>query len=196
MRKSWFQCSVLGGLIVFVWGLLSWMVLPWHAASMERFTDEEAVADVIRENTTRDGIYILPNMHDSKIKGSQSEIQRQYEESEMILQDGPLMFSSIKMTGTDPMRASSFVRSLIIQIAGAFLITWLLLQTRGLTYMGKVWFVSCIAFIVAILCYLPAWNWMFFPPAYVILNMIDLVIGWFLAGLVIARYAQFPKKAK
>jgi hypothetical protein len=42
--------AVLGGVTVFVWSAVSWMLLPWHESSMKSFADEAAVAQVILDN--------------------------------------------------------------------------------------------------------------------------------------------------
>ena len=37
MMKRLFWGTVLGGLVVFGWGAISWMVLPWHASTLRAF---------------------------------------------------------------------------------------------------------------------------------------------------------------
>jgi hypothetical protein len=37
--------------------------------------------------------------------------------------------------------------------------------------------------------HVPYWNWWSFPEEYTLVAMADLAVGWFLAGLVIARVA-------
>ena len=48
--------GILGAVILFVWGFLSWMVLPWHADSMHTFKDETAIAQSIQANASKSGI--------------------------------------------------------------------------------------------------------------------------------------------
>lgn len=50
----------LCGIVMFVWGIASWMVLPWHENAANRFADESEVAEVIRKNAPEAGIYWLP----------------------------------------------------------------------------------------------------------------------------------------
>ena len=36
--------AVLGGIVVFLWSMVSWTVLPWHSADLMRFTNEDVSA--------------------------------------------------------------------------------------------------------------------------------------------------------
>ena len=36
--------ALFGGLTLFVWGFVSWTVLPWHNMTFSTFTDEDEVA--------------------------------------------------------------------------------------------------------------------------------------------------------
>ena len=31
------KAGILGGIIVFMWGMVSWMVLPWHTSTIVSF---------------------------------------------------------------------------------------------------------------------------------------------------------------
>jgi len=68
MVKKLLLGTVLGGLIVFAWGAISWMVLPWHAATLQAFTNEAAVSKVIQANAPQPGVYFLPNPHRQAIE--------------------------------------------------------------------------------------------------------------------------------
>ena len=47
---------------------------------------------------------------------------------------------------------------------------------------------SCfLGFIGAVLVYGPAWNWGILSGCYALIGMLDLVIGWLIAGFVMAK---------
>lgn len=50
MNKSLILGGLLGGLPLFVWGSISWMVLPWHLMTLEKFKDEATVAQALSTN--------------------------------------------------------------------------------------------------------------------------------------------------
>lgn len=189
MRKCWFQCTVLGGLIVFVWGIISWLVLPWHSYSVERFNDEAQVASVILNNAPTNGIYVLPNVYGNKIAGTTQEVNQELVISDEIMHNGPHMFAAIRLQGKNPYSyGAGYFRALLFNFAAAFVITWLLLKTKNQDYMDRVWFVTAIGVVGGILFFLPSWNFMCFPIGYAVVGILDFAIGWFLAGLAIAKY--------
>ncbi|MGE5196404.1 MAG: hypothetical protein ACM3JI_03635 [Anaerolineae bacterium] len=193
MKKSLLMSAVLGGAIVFIWGAISWMVIPWHAPTMLKFHDEETVAGVIKKNAPEDGIYVLPSYPSFKEPVAKEAEQKEMAELREKMKKGPFIFASVNLHGMDPQSPLLYVRSIIIQMIGAFFVSYLLMHTSGLTYFKRVWFVMITALIAWIICLLPAWNWWGFSTCYVIVALLDLLIGWFLAGLVIAGLIRSKK---
>lgn len=184
MSKNHLKCALIGGLIVFIWSLFSWMIFPWHQTCLKKFNNESDVADVIRANAPEAGMYVLPNTfayHD----GSTS--QKDMTAGMQMLEKGPFMFASVKPQGIGKMTIGPFIISLIIQIIGAFIATWMLLQAKNLPFKKQVGFVTVFGLAVGILGYLPDWNWWGFSSGYVFAHIVDLVVGWFLAGFAIAK---------
>jgi hypothetical protein len=166
--------------------MISWMMLPWHAQTLNKFTDECKVAQVIRNNAPTSGVYILPNMYAYTDSTSQQEMVK----GSSMMDKGPVVFASVMRDGMGKMTARPFVISLILQIIGAGIVTWMLMKTKGLSYRQQVGFVTLFGVAVAILGILPQWNWWGFSIGYTLSCMIDLVIGWFLAGLAIAKLCK------
>jgi len=105
------------------------------------------------------------------------------------MQRGPIMIAAVRRGGF-----GSFARGLIIQVlslmAAAFLLTWLLLQTSGLSYRKRVMFIAIAGLAASVIVDLPNWNWWGFSGVYTAVNLIDVTITWLLAGLVIAKVAK------
>ncbi len=187
MDKKILKCAIVGGLVVFIWGLISWMVLPWHSNTFKQFQNENEVYEAIRDNASESGVYILPNMYVYKDGMSQSDVKRQMSDQHHMMSKGPVMFASISVEGMKGVSLKPFVTSLIIQIVGAGIITWMLLQSKFSAYRKQVIFVTIVGFLVGLLGLLPAWNWWGFSGAYTFTCFADLLIGWFLAGLAIGK---------
>lgn len=183
MSKNHLKAAILGGLIIFVWSFVSWMVFPWHKQCLQKFTNQSEVARVIQDNAPTSGVYVLPNTFGYNEKTSHEEMHK----AEMMMENGPFMFATVMPNGAGKMSARPFIFSLIIQVIGAFIAIWMLMQTKGLNYKKSVCFITLFGLGVAVLGQLPEWNWWGFAGAYVLVNMADLVIGWFLAGLAIAK---------
>ncbi len=183
MSKSLLKCALVGALVVYVWGALSWMVFPWHQNCFHKFTDEESVADAIKENAPADGVYVLPNTLGYTDQTSKGEISRGLE----MMEKGPFVFASVRKGGVGKMDATPFLLCLLTDIIGALIVTWMLMQTKGMKFKRQVGFVTLFGVGVGVLSQMPIWTWWGFPCCYVLTNFADYVIGWFLAGLVIAR---------
>lgn len=170
MTKSLAICSILGALVLFVWSALSWMVIPWHEKTMSGFTDDKAVSEAIRANIKGSGVYFSPA-------------------DEARVASGPLVYAAIRQEGMTSL-TKPLIISFLLDVVSALLVTWLLLQTNARSFISRVGFVVIVALAVGVIARLPDWNWWGFPPAYTAVAVVDLVIGWFLAGLVIAKFAR------
>jgi hypothetical protein len=188
MLKTSILGGLLGGLALFVWSAFSWMVLPWHMMTMEKFKDEGTVAQAIAANAPVRGIYLLPNPH--KHDPGLSDEKRKTEEAASMkrMVEGPTMFASVSPQGAGSMNMSPMLLvQLLTDIIAAFLATRLLLRTRGLTYGCRVGLVSMVALIIFVSAHVSYWNWWRFPTEYTLVALADLLISWTLAGLIIAK---------
>lgn len=178
--------GLLGGVVVFVWGALSWMLLPWHYMTLQRFSDESAVARVVAANTAHSGVYVLPNPRREPAR----QVQGADAAAAPPAASMPLMFASVRLVGDIPNMGQAMAGSLAIQILGGLLAAWLLSMTRGLSYPRRVLFVTLAGVFAAVVGSLPYWNWWGFSAAYTLVSVADIVIGWFLGGLAIAKLVR------
>jgi hypothetical protein len=191
MQKSLALGGVLGGLVLFVWGVVSYMVLPWHTAVLSKFADEAAVARALTANTLASGMHILPNPH--KVEPGMTEAHRQAAEEDGVkrMMQGPFMFASVGLTGARDM-GQAMGLNVLGNILSATLVTWLLLQTSARSYWGRVGFVVVLAFTTCTIAYVPYWIWWNFSTGFTLVEFADHVIGWFLVGLVLTKFATLP----
>ena len=188
MRKSLLLGTILGGLAAFLWSSISWEVIGWHEKTLLTFQNDEGVAAVLLSHTTQSGTYLLPGgpqqegMTAEQKKAAQTVLMER-------MQRGPIMFAAVRREGF-----GSYARGLVIQIlslmAAAFLLTWLLLQTRGLTYWKRVIFLAVVGLAAGVISDLPNWNWWGFSGLYTAVNVADFTLTWLFAGLIIAKVAK------
>ena len=176
--------TFFGALAVFLWNAFSWMVLPWHTLSLKSFTNETAVGEVLQANAPAAGLYLLPNPH-----GSAKE-DRNYEAGVARMRAGPFLFGVVRPGTNNWSMPVLLIGSFVTQAAAAFIITALLLTTRLPTYWGRVLFVVMVAAVAGVLGHLPYYNWWEFPAGWTVSHIADLLVGWFLGGLVLAAIAR------
>jgi hypothetical protein len=188
MVRSLLLGTILGGLAALAWSTVSWEVLGWHEKAMVNFQNEDEVAAVISSHAPTDGTYLLPS--EPPMAGMTSE-QKKSAYAALIekMAKGPIVVAAVRRGGFQ-----SFSRAMIIQVlsllAAAFLLTWLVLQTSGLSYARRVAFLAIAGLAGGVIVDLPNWNWWGFSGAYTAVDIADSMITWMLAGLVIAAVAK------
>jgi hypothetical protein len=188
MTKSLILGTILGGLMAFVWSSISWELIGWHEKTMVAFHNEDEVSAVIASHAGQDGTYILPSTPPT---AGMTPEQKKNVMAAVIqkMQTGPIMVAGVRRGGF-----GSYSRTLIIQLlslmAAAFLLTWLLLQTSGLSYARRVAFLAIVGLAASVIVDLPNWNWWGFSGAYTAVNLADSMLTWLVAGLVIAKVAK------
>ncbi len=172
MTKRILLSSLLGGLVMFIWGAISWTALPWHHWTFNSFKDSAQVSQIIKTNTSQSGMYLLNT--EPTAENPQSTAK-------------PLVFASVFQPGMSSSMGPYLIGGLIIQIIAAFLVSLLLNMTRGLSYAARVGFVVLFGLAAFVSTELPYWNWFHFSTSYTLVSLLDLLIEWFLGGLVIAK---------
>jgi hypothetical protein len=175
------KSTLAGGAILFAWQFISWSLLPFRNAVLQSFRDESAVAASVVANAPRSGVYVLPLSRDMS-----SEPPEQAKAAEKRALQGPLVFASIRIGGMKPM-GFYLVVQFITQLVNAFLLSIVLTQTKVRSYGGRVLFIFTLALLAGVAGHVPNWNWFNFSTSYTALEISDLLVGWTLAGLVIAK---------
>ncbi|CCB88600.1 hypothetical protein [Simkania negevensis] len=182
--------GILGGIIAFVWSFVSWMVLPWHEWTLQSFSNEEFVSWVIKENVKKDGVYIIPHKGSSKTALTPSELKDKVDPDKSKTKEGPFIYAQIKRKGIDYTSPKQYIISFLTQFVGASLISFLLLKAAESSYMGRLLFVTTMGLIIGVLGSIPNWNWFGGGNLFLLISVADLVITWFLAGLLMAAVVK------
>ncbi len=164
--------SLAGAVIVFLWSIVSWMVLPWHNATMNTFTDESSIAVAVMSNTVANGVYVMPSPASRKA-------------SENITM--PMVYMAVVHNAPNMMTPTLFINGFVINLLGAIALVLLLSRAGRLSYFQKVIIVTIAALFAGIVGHLPNWNWWGFPALHTAVAIADLVIGWVLASLAMAK---------
>ena len=192
MLKSLVLGAVLGGLTAFLWNFVSWSLLPWHIAQLHSFQSEDEVSAVISAHAPASGNYILPSGPPQE--GLNAEQKKAAEGIRMQkMQKGPLVFAAVRKEGFGSF-PKVLLTQLLCQMFAALLLTWMLLQTAGLTYARRVAFLAVAGLAASVIADLPNWNWWGYSGGYIAVNLVDYTLTWLLAGLVIAKIVS-PRSA-
>lgn len=193
MVKSLVLGAVLGGIVAFVWSAVSWMLLPWHNSSMKSFTNEAVVAQALIDNAPSGGMFMLPGMPPGYERMSQAEKQTAEAAMAQKKAEGPY-FYGVVWRGVREDMGRQMGAALLFDMLAALLVTMLVMKTGGMSWGGRVMFIVTATLAVCMIAVAPNWIWWHYPRDFVIVTMADLLIGWTLAGMVIAKVAA-PRAA-
>lgn len=174
--------ALMGGIVMFVWGAIAHMALGLGEAGMRQPVSEDTVLSSLPAGLgDRPGVYILPSvdpakMHDkaamqaysAKAKASPYAFMVYLPQGEDLSDMGGQLsrqwasdtLSALALAFVMGLSAFSFATRLGIALAAA-LFSWLSVMV-------------------------PYWNWYRFPTSFTVAGLIEQVVGWLLAGAVMA----------
>ncbi len=154
--------TLAGGATLFAWGTVSHMLLPVSEATLKEFKDSRAVVETIRANAPENGVYFA--------------------------REG--VFASVALLPDLSDKTTLMGRSLVVQfateLAAAFFLCLLMLGARAASVGGRTGLLALAAVAAGVEQLIPEWNWYGFSTAYTLAEFADLVVGWGLAGLLLA----------
>ena len=62
MMKRLITGGIVGGITLFMWGFVSWVVLTWHSDTVRHDSSVMAVVEDIEDNLQETGVYYFPPM--------------------------------------------------------------------------------------------------------------------------------------
>jgi hypothetical protein len=189
MAKRIILAGVLGGIALFLWEAVAHMALPLGMAGVKAIANEDAVKAALKQNIREPGFYFFPA--GGMAPGLTAEQQRAAEakaEEQWRTETSGIMV--VHPSG----RNTSFGRMLTLQALGdiilALIAACLVAQALWLPYLGRVAFVGGLGLFPFLASEFPLWNWYGFPTDYTFAQLTVHVVGFLVAGLVIAAVVK------
>jgi hypothetical protein len=169
--------AILGGLIVFIWSAVAHIVTPLGRMGLSVMDNEAPVTDAIRANVPKSGMYFFPGMDMSK------EPPADYADK---YRKGPTGLMVVSIGGAEMMSPKQLGAELLTNIVGAYIAAILAAMMVG-TMMRRASAIALLAIFASVSLTFSYWIWYGYPAAFVLGEMVTELIGWFLAGLAIAK---------
>jgi len=194
MKGRVLLAGIVAGIVSFLWGLLSHVVLDAGQSTMKSIPEEPAVLSAMSAHMKEPGFYFFPSMQDQP-KGTleqQKAAQAAYLKAYETRPHGVLIYSP----PSGPLKFGTLLgRQLAIEIACGLIAAVLLAMAAGsLPFGARVLFVALLGLFASMSVDAPYWNWYGFPTAYFRSQLIDEVGGWAVAGVVLALMIRRPKR--
>ena len=171
----------LGALVLMIWGFLSWDVLPFHGKTMHTLSNEDAIITALKAGNAESGTYQIPGPGDASAAAKKAQMQK--------MMAGPIAWLHFQSEGYGELDVMYFIKGFLVcffsaMIAASLLgkLSWSLASKFG----ARVRFVMTLGFFLAVAGRLNDWAWMGYPTDFSLNLLADDLIGWSLAGLVIA----------
>jgi len=169
VNKKELTTGIVAGIIAFIWGWISWMALPWHAASFEKLKGEPVAVQAIKLAAPESGMYAYPGMDATKEE----------------MKKTPHLLVAINYA--EKKLPICLTIGLLIHVLGGLVLTCLLKKSNVTTLGDRMKIVCKAIFFVGFVGVLPNWLWWGFTPFYTFLVFMDLLMGWGAAGFWIAK---------
>ena len=186
--KHIFLAGLLGGIAMFIWTSIAHMALPLGEAGIREIPNEAALLDAMRSSigTKPPGLYLFPGLGlgPNPTHQERSEAMKHMGENLARNPSGLLMYHP---PGSRPLNMVRWLSiEFVTELVEAFLVVFLLAQTRLTNFGTLVGFVVIAGILAAIATNISYWNWYGFPKVYTASYMFIQVVGFFCIGLVAA----------
>jgi hypothetical protein len=172
--------SLLAAVVLFVWGAVWWMALPFAGWAMKPTPNEEAVTGALKANLPESGTYFSPYPEPNATPEQQAALMERHRQ-------GPLAQIIYLKEGMDPMAPSAFavgfVQILLSTLAAALLLRLAAPALRS--YLERAGFVILLALFAVVAINLEDIIWFHHPWAYPAMRAGFVLSGWLLAALVL-----------
>jgi hypothetical protein len=172
--------TLAGAATIFVWGAISHMVLL-KGVGFTRMSNEEQIVSTLRASLSGDGLYFFPNID---LRGSPTAEEQAAWETRF--RAGPTGMIVYRAAGDAPVSLKKLSIQLVSNVLAAGVMSYLVSLTIG-TYWKRVGLAALMGAFALFAIGSIYWNWYGFPNAFFFAQGVDMVVGWSLAGAVIAK---------
>ncbi|MHC5023293.1 MAG: hypothetical protein ACYTGG_05205 [Planctomycetota bacterium] len=183
--------AVLGGIALFMWGFMYWVVLSPMLLPHQPVTDAAALTAAMQTSLPETGVYWMPPkpVHGADVDAATKDrLDQAWMDQHKA---GPVSFIIHNVEGKDTEDMMTLARGLVIDIIAALFASILLLSAcKGWSYAGRLSFMVGIGLVICAVVHLVNWNFMYAPTDYTIFLIADSMGGWFVAGIVVAAVVK------
>jgi len=173
--------ALVGGVVAFLWGFVSWAALGFSNQYTHEFENEDAVLAALAEGATEPGFYLVPGMRDADGE------MRDMEAWQQMSSEGPYAQVMLRPEGMDHNPAMMMPRGLLLEIVAALLIALLVAGTGpSASFVGRARVGFLMGLFAGVAGPMINWNFMGAPLEWSLFLVMDTLVTWTLAGIGVA----------
>jgi hypothetical protein len=183
--KQMIVATALGCAIMFIWGAFSHMVLL-IGVGFTALPNEDKVIETLKSSIPEQGLYFFPG----------KDFRKKYapeEESAFAkkFKFGPVGILVYRPVGGNPLSLDKLITQLLSEFIAVFVAAFITSLILG-SYWKRVFVVTLLGGLACVAVSTIYWNWYEFPTPFFLAQLIDITVGFFLAGLIIAKIVPQP----
>lgn len=176
--------AIFGSIAMFIWNWAAHDVLPLGTIGVSEIPNEKAVLTAMASGIgDKTGLFYFPGFGEGATKAQK--------EASMMdpkrLEQNPSGLLIFHPANTRPLQMGKFLGiEFLTEFLEALLAVLLLARTTVNSFGGRWLFVSVVGVVAAIATNISYWNWYGFPTNYTAAYMCMQLVGFVVAGLVVA----------
>jgi len=184
--------GLFAGIAMFIWTSLAHTALPLGQVGFQEIPNDAAViAGLQGALGDKDGLYIFP--------GSGNGAKSEDAASRKVIEDRIAKEASGLLVYHPPGRPTSMTpfigKELALEILQALILAWVIAGSTTSGLVGRTLVASAVGVAVAVGANGSNWIWYGFPTDFTLAAILIQVVGYALAGLVIAGILGLKRKA-
>jgi hypothetical protein len=182
MLKQILLGGLLGGITLFMWGIISWAVLDWHNNTVRSHEGIHAVVENIDDHLPETGVYYFPPMTFEK---DDTEAMDAWMELHRTEPHGMIIYNATPGDPMPPMRLlSGFMVNIVTCMMASVLLALALPSLAG--YWQRVLFVLSLGVFAIISIHLVQFVFHDMPTSWTTGQALDMTAASLFLGLVLA----------
>ncbi|MFT4594079.1 MAG: hypothetical protein ACI9JK_001804 [Phycisphaerales bacterium] len=186
MLKQIIIGGLLGGITLFMWGFVSWVLMDWHHNTVQHHEGVSAVVENISEQLPETGVYYFPPMDFDK---SDSEAMEAWMELHRTQPRGMIFYNA---TPGEPVSPTRLLQGFLVDVVACMMATILLamaLPSLG-GYWSRVMFVLGLGVFAILSVHLVNGVFHDLPFTWTTGVSLDMVASWLFVGLVLGTVVK------
>jgi hypothetical protein len=183
-----FVATLLGGIALFVWAAFSHSVLL-IGAGFRPLPEEDKIVSALNSSIKEKGLYFFPG---KDFRHSTPEQEAAWLEK---FRTGPAGMLIYRPVGGEPFSPSKLLIQLLASFVTAGIISFVV-SLMAARYWERVAATALLGLLACSAVSIIYWNWYEYPTSFFVAQIVDQVVGFFVAGLVIAKIATSPQAAR
>ena len=177
---KWLIATLAGGVTMFLWGGVSHMVLL-KGIGFTRLSNEDRIVSTLRSSLPGDGLFFFPSID---LRGNPTREEQASWEARF--RAGPTGMIIYHAAGDSPVSPKKLSVQFLSDVLAAGIIAYLLsLAVAG--YWKRIGLAAFLGVFGLFAISSMYWNWYGFPNAFFLAQGVDMIVGWSLAGALIAK---------